>query len=205
MKKTRVTVLTLTSLICLLAGQSAFAGQPVDPSTLNPPPPPEYNPVCEKDGSQTICTLQFSDPPFAGGTGVICGSGVSAYEVLQYQNRSVLGHRYYDKNGNLTRRHYREVFDGTLVNPLSHVALSYSGGDTHLHRLTTPGDIDSGTDAITGAVKIFLRDGGTFPWDIGRIVDSNQGILAESGQHPFLDYFVFGDTTALQPLCEALQ
>jgi len=40
------------------------------PSTLNPPPPPQFNPVCEKVSGGTICTVQFSDPPFAGGSGV---------------------------------------------------------------------------------------------------------------------------------------
>jgi len=182
-----------------------FAGESVDPSTLKPPPPPQFNPVCEKDGNQTICTVQFSDPPFAGGSGVICGSGANAYEVFQFQNRSVQGRRYYERNGNLTRRHFREVFDGTLTNPLSHTSLSFSGGDTHLHDLAVPGDINTGTEATTGSVRIFLRNGGTFPIDIGRILDSDHGILSESGQHPFLDYFVFGDTTALQPLCDALK
>src|SRR6266478_8642692 len=93
---------------------AVFAGESVDPSTLNPPPPPQFNPVCEKDGSQTICTVQFSDPPFAGGSGVICGTGPGAYEVFQFQNRSVAGHRYYDQNGNLTRKIFREVLTGTF-------------------------------------------------------------------------------------------
>ena len=68
MNRIRTTrVLVLGVLICLFVPQFLFAGQPVDPSTLNPPPPPQFNPVCERDGNQTICTVQFSDPPFAGG------------------------------------------------------------------------------------------------------------------------------------------
>ena len=31
------------------------------------------------------------------------------------------------------------------------------------------------------------------------------GLVAESGQHPFFDYFVFGDIAAIQPLSDALQ
>jgi hypothetical protein len=112
--------------------------------------------------------------------------------------------RYYDQNRNLLRRHFREYFEGTFVNPITHTALAYSGSDTHLDDLAVPGDVNTVTQAITGSVRIFLGQGnGTLALDTGRIVDS-QGILAESGQHPFVDYFVFGDTAALQPLCDAL-
>jgi len=184
----------------------AFAKEPVDPTTLNPPPPANFNPVCERVGSGTICDLQFSDPPFAGGSEVICGSGSNTFEPFQYQNRSVRSKRYYDQNGNLLRSHYREYFEGTLVNPITHKALAFSGSDTHLDEEAVPGDVSTVTQAITGSVRIFLGQGnGTLAFDTGRVVVSSQGILAESGQHPFLDYFVFGDTTALQPLCDALQ
>jgi len=137
---------------------------------------------------------------------VTCGSGANTFEPFQYQNRSVRGKRYYDQNGNLLRRHFHEYFEGTFVNPITHKALAYSGSDTHLHDLAVPGEIDTGTEAITGSVRIFLGQGnGTLAIDTGRLVDSDHGILAEKGQHPFFDYFVFGDTAALQPLCDALQ
>jgi len=61
MKSPNYLHLFLVALIALIvfAPQAMLAGQPVDPSTLNPPPPPEFNPVCEKDGNQTICTVQL--------------------------------------------------------------------------------------------------------------------------------------------------
>lgn len=182
------------------------AGTPVDPSTLNPPPPPQFNPVCQKDGVQTICTVQFSDPPFAGGSGVICTSGGSSYEVFQFQNRSVQGHRYYDANGNLTRRLFHEVDSGTFTNPLNNNAVSFRGRGTTRHDLTTPGDINSGTLVVTGGFRIYAPHAGTVLIDVGRSVNAADGtLIRESGQHPIQDYFVFGDTAALQPLCEALQ
>src|SRR5213080_4117630 len=152
--------LVLGFLIGLSVPRLLFAGQPVDPSTLNPPPNP-LTTVCEKDGNQTICTLQFSDPPFAGGSGVICGTGPTAYEVFQFQNRSVIGKRYYDQNGNLTRRHFREILSGTFSNPQNNAAVSFSGQDTHLHYLATPGDVSSGTDIVTGSFRVYLRHGGS--------------------------------------------
>jgi hypothetical protein len=193
-------------LVCSFLSQPVFAGVPVDPSTLNPPPPPQFNPVCEKAGNQTICTVQFSDPPFAGGSGVICGSGPNAYEVFQFQNRSVVGHRYYDANGNLTRRHFNEVDTGTLSNPISHTAVSFSGRGNTLHDLSIPGDITSGTQTLTGSFRVYLPHGGTVILEAGRTVASGNGdFIRESGPHPLQDYFVFGDTAAVQPLCDALQ
>jgi len=186
--------------------QSAFGQHPVDPNTLNPPPPPEFNPICKDTGNGTVCTVQFSDPPFAGGSGVICTSGGTTYEVFQFQNRSVLGHRYYDRSGNLLRRHYREVLSGTFSNPLNGAAVSFSGGDTHLHDLAVPGDISSGTEVMTGSFRINKRQGGSVLVDTGRQVVTEDGTLvSESGQHPFNDYFIFGNSEALQPLCDALQ
>ena len=190
----------------LLFVSQAVAHEPVDPSTLNPPPPPEFNPVCERVGGGTICTVTFSDPPFAGGSGVICGSEANSYEVFQFQNRSVIGHRYYDQNGNLTRRHFHEVVSGTVTNPLNHTALSYNGNGNTLHDLSTPGDIASGAVVFTGTVRVFKPHGGSVFFESGRTVSAagDGTFIRESGPHPLLDYFVFGDTSGIQPLCDAL-
>jgi hypothetical protein len=199
----------ITGIIALLVfpllPQLAFAGQPVGPSTLNPPLAARTNPVCERDGSQIICTLQFTDPPFAGGSGVICGNGANSYEVLEFENRSVVGKRYYDQNGNLTRRHFREILSGTFTNPLNHVAVSFDGNDTRLHDLIVPGDVSTGTIQVTGHFRVFVPHGGTVIFEAGRTIETPDNLISESGPHPFNDYFVFGDTAALQPLCDALQ
>ena len=195
------------ALSILFAERSASADdRSVDPSTLNPPPPPQFNPVCERVGSGTICTVQFSDPPFAGGIGIVCGTGANSYEVFQFQNRSVTGKRYYDQNGNLTRRHFNEVDTGTLSNPLNHKAVSFIGRGTTLHDLSTPGDINSGTLVLTGNFRVYRADGGTVTLEAGRTINTGTGdFIRESGPHPFQDYFVFGDTAAVQSLCDALQ
>lgn len=177
----------------------------VDPSTLNPPPPPAFNPICEKSGFGTLCTVNFSDPPFAGDSGLACGSGANAFEVFQFSTRSVQGKRYYDQNGNLLKRHFREYLTGTFSNPLSNKAVTFSGSVTHVHVLAVPGDNTSGTESLTGGTRIHLQNGGIVLVDAGRATVTEDGtILNESGQHPFDEYFVFGDTTALQPLCDAL-
>src|SRR5205823_4605860 len=82
---------------------------------------------------------------------------VNAYEAFQFQNRSVVGHRYYDQNGNLTRRHFHEVDTGTLTNPTNHVSVFFTGRGTTLHDLSVPGDITSGTQILTGNFRVYCH------------------------------------------------
>jgi hypothetical protein len=51
-----------------------------------------------------------------------------------------------------------------------------------------------------------VPDGGTMLIDAGKVViDESDGmILFEAGQHHFDAYFVYGDTSALQPICDTL-
>jgi hypothetical protein len=200
----RLLLVTLTLLISSTP-RTLFAQHSVDPATLNPPIPPEFNPVCKSVGAGTICTVQFTQVS-AGGSGVICPTAGGTYEVLQTQTRSVEGHRYYDQNGDLTRRLFHEVDTGTFSNPIAHVSVSFSLRGTTLHDLSVPGDINSGTLVMTGSNRVFLPRGGVVVFEAGRIISSGDGtFLSESGPHPFVDYFELGDTAGLQPLCDALR
>ena len=79
--------------------------------------------------------------------------------------------------------------------------------DTILHNLSVPGDVDSGTIRITGLItRAWLPGGGSILLDAGTILeDSATGeLIHEGGPHPFRDYFADGDTSALQPICDAL-
>ena len=202
-------VFAVAALSVLVPQGVVFAGQSVDPATLNPPPPPEFNPICEAVGSGTICHLAFSDPPvLAEGTGIICDSGANSFEVLLSQTRSVEGRRYYDQNRNLTQRHYREVFAGTFMNPLTNAAVPFDQSDTVIHNLAVPGDGNTGTVTITGSIQLHRSDGGIVLIDAGRAflaAGVEWTLIKETGQHPFDAYYVFGDASALQPICDALE
>ena len=103
-------VLVVLAATLVLAAPVA-AREPVDPNTLNPPPPPEFNPSCQRLGGGIVCDLAFSDPPlFDEPSAIIC----DGTELLFSQTRSVVGKRIYDADGNLLRRHFREELDGHL-------------------------------------------------------------------------------------------
>jgi hypothetical protein len=202
----RLGLIGLTALLALVPQAPTLAGAPVDPGTLNPPPPPDFNPVCASAGFGTLCHLAFSDPPVVNDdAGFSCGSGAGAYEVAYSQNRSVEGRRYYDRDNNLTERHYREIFAGSYTNPLTGAIVQFAGDDTVVHKLAVPGDISSGTLTFSGVMHLYLPKGGTVLIDAGRTLNDGFGnFVLDHGPHPFADYFVFGDTAALQPVCDAL-
>jgi hypothetical protein len=186
-----------------LAGPAA-ARTPVDPGTLNPPPPDFFNAQCYLGAGGTVCTLHFSDDPIADEpSGIVCG----ATELVFSQERSVVGKRYYDANGNLVQRHFGEWMSGTYSNPVTGKSLPWVERDTILHNLSVPGDLATGTIKTTGLITRVWQPGrGTVVLDAGTIVEdvATGALLRSSGPHPFRDYFVDGDTSALQPLCDAL-
>jgi hypothetical protein len=198
--------LVLVSLMALAPQATAFAGQSVDPATLNPPIPPEFNPECQAAGFGTLCTVDFVETHTPETTDVICGSGANSFAVVSSDTRTVTGRRYYDGNGNLTQRHFRQVLVGTFTNPLTGASLDYAESTTIIHDLSVPGDLSTGTETFTGSIRLSLPQGGTVLIDAGKVViDASDGtILFEAGQHHFDAYFVYGDTSALQPICDAL-
>jgi hypothetical protein len=179
------------------------AREPVDPNTLNPPPPASFNATCERTGHGILCELAFSDPPLvAEPSGVIC----SGTELLVSQTRDVVGKRFYDADGNLTRRHFREDFAGTITSPSSGITLDWVAHNTIIHNLAVPGDIGSGHTTVTGQQNRIFSAHGTVLLDVGHlVVDEATGeLLRSNGKHAFDDYFINGNTEALTPLCDAI-
>ena len=195
----------LTALFAMLAIPSVVAARtPVDPATLTPPPPPEFNPVRERVGNGIICDIAFSDPSIVDEpSGVVCGTT----ELLFSQDRTVVGKRFYNADGLLLRRHFHEDITGTWTNPDTRAPATYGCGNTILHELTAPGDVTSGLTRSSGSLRTYVQGGGTILHnDAGRLLfDEGTGtVLAQSGQHPFEDYFAHGDLSAVDPLCDAL-
>ena len=187
------------------AAPSAGAGKvSVDPSTLNPPVPAEFNASCFRVGNHISCSLAFSDPDVIDEpSGIVC----DGTELLVTQSRSVVGTRLYDAAGNLLQRHFRESLDGTFTNPDTGLVALWTQHDTVIQNLSIPGDIESGTEHVSGlGTRAWLKGGGTILTDAGTtLFDVNADeVVRVSAHHPFDDFFRLGDTSALAPLCDAL-
>ncbi len=199
-------VITIT-LFAVITPQIVFASQPVDPATLNPPPPPEVNPVCQAVGGGTRCDISYTQTQGPGGSGLICRTGATSFEVVGFDMRTVNGFRVYDQNGNLIQRHFREDLVGWLASPLNGKSLDFVQAGTIIHDLAVPGDINSGTNHISELWKVSLPHGGTVFMDVGLaiILESDGSLIFEAGQHPLDAYFGHGDASAIQPICDALK
>jgi len=182
----------------------ASARTRVDPSTLNSAPPASFNAVCFRDGSHIRCDLAFSDPDVVdASSGIVC----DGTELLVSQSRSVVGKRFYDADGNLLQRHFRESLDGTFSNPDTGLGALWTQHDTVISNLAVPGDTATGTEAVSGLdSRVWLPGGGTILTDAGRfVVDvAADEVVKISAHHPFDEYFRLGDPAALAPLCAAL-
>ena len=170
------------------------------------PPPPDFE-RCHSGGGGTICE---GNVVFAGGiegTGIMCGVGADAFEIFDHNGR-VYEHatRWYDADGNLTRRQIKDAWlDSEWTNPLTGNAVSYRQSNVVTDVLAIPGDLGSARETTTGVVNFIIPGRGAFVRDAGRTVFGSDGTLeSAAGSHVFVDYFVNGDTTALDPICSVL-
>lgn len=192
-------ILAATALVSPVAARGT-----VDPATLNPAPPDFFNAECFAGAGGTVCTLHFSEDPIVDEpSGIVC----DGTELLFSQERSVVGKRYYDAAGNLVQKHFRESLSGTFSNPDTGAYVLWIQHDTVVQNLSKPGNVESGTARSSGLfTRVWRPGGGTILLDVGTVlVDEATGeVLASGGRHPLGDYFERGDTTALQPICDAL-
>jgi hypothetical protein len=200
-----VVAIAAAAMLAMPLASPALARTSVDPSTLNPAPPDFFNAQCYAGAAGTICDLAFADPanPIVDEpSGILC----DGRELLFSQNRFVVGKRFYDADGNLVQRHFREWLSGSLTNPDTGLAVLWNQHDTVTHNLSTPGDLDSGTTKVTGLIsRFFTADRRTVLVDSGTsLVDTATGEIIHSGNtHPIDDYFR-GDASALDAVCAAV-
>lgn len=180
---------------------SALAGQPVT-QTLTPSPPSFY--TCMAVGSGTIChgTISGSEGPEE--TGLICGSGAGAFNAFDAFSFSEVAARYYDQNGNLTKRVRHDQISGVYSNPLTGATVPYIQRETHTDVLGVPGDLSTSTTTHTGVLIYTLPHQGQIALEAGRVIEGEDGIEFRAGPQVFVDYYENGDTSGIQKLCSAL-
>jgi hypothetical protein len=188
----------------MLLGSVAAVGQ-ASAASLTPPPPGFER--CHSAGRQTICEGNVVFGGGIEGTGIMCGFGPDAFEIYD-QSDKVLEHasRWYDEEGNLTRRMIKDSWLGSeWTNPLTGKSVPYRQTNVVTDVLAIPGDPGSARETTTGVVNFIIQGRGAFVRDAGRTVFGFDGTLEfEAGSHVFVDYFVNGDTTALDPICSVL-
>jgi hypothetical protein len=181
----------------------ALAGQPVT-QTLNPPPPAFE--ACKAIGGGTLCQGSRALVEPLGDTGLVCGSGASAFDVYYGDTINQVARRTYDLDGNLTNRYIEEHYTSAMfMNPVTGTTLPVTAHDVISDVLAVPGDGSSATETTTGEIIITLPGQGTLLLNAGRVVQGVADGLTEfvAGPHEFLD-LITGDPTVTQKLCTAL-
>lgn len=189
--------------VALVAHGNAVAGQAIDPLTLNPPANPPY--TCMATGSGAICRkdIPLGDAP--GPSGVLCGSIQTPIELIVADTGSQEATRYYDTAGNLVHATHQNTYVGTYTNPVTGAYLLLDQVTRENIYFAVPGDLNSQTVTFTGSTRVYRPDGGIVVIDAGRDVVLPDGTTEQSsGIHPFDQYYGYGNTAALEPLCAAV-
>lgn len=198
----RFVSVALGAILALSSVTAVVAGQPVS-GALNPQPPDFYS--CRATGDGTICRASTSDTYADEATGIMCGSGPSEIEILDSGTRLVDATRYYDRNGNLTRRARTFAFRGAhLSNPLTGTSIYYKQQNVDRDDLAVPGDFGSATTYAHGVIAITVPGSGAVLLEAGRTVIGPGGnVESQAGRSDVSDYFA-GQTEIVANLCAAL-
>ena len=198
----QVGFLSVSALAMLLWAVAASAASA---ATLTPPP--QSFERCHAAGGQTICEGNLTATNGLEATGIVCGSGPDAFEIYD-DGGTVIEHaaRWYDVNGDLTRRVVKQTWlVSAWTNPQAGTSVTYRQTNVVTDVLAVPGDLGSSTETTTGVVDFILPGSGAIVRDVGKTVFGFDGTLEfQGGSHPFVDYFVDGDTTVFDPICSAL-
>jgi hypothetical protein len=206
-------VVALTFLMARATGASVVnAGGVIDPSTLTPPPP-SFEDCHGGSGSEITCHGALDVQIDPGPTGLICGQGASAFEVWDSgENVHQEATRFYNPAGKLTKRVLLETYmNAAFVNPVTGALVRYTQSNTITDNYSVPGDLASATESTTGNAAIFLVPGdgavvlnaGRTVWVFDPAIDDLR-LVSASGPQAFVQVFVLGDPSVLQPLCDAL-
>jgi hypothetical protein len=188
--------------LLLAPAASAGAGRPC-PQTLNPSPPSFE--TCQTVGGGTIASGSrvVSEGPIDMGPCVTDPS----FDVFDQHTFDQHATRWYDQNGDLTRRHiYDHYTFGQWSNPLAGTVVPYTQTSVENDEYATPGDMTSGTTTFTGENMYRVGTGAPLLFGNGRQVFSNvDGSLIESsGRNDFVLAFNENDRSVFGPICAAL-
>jgi hypothetical protein len=159
-----------------------------------------------RPGVTTACPSRTHRPAtdlnFAGGHHRGEGSGEHSVEPGAEDQYTF----YHDQAGNLTRfTDHMNWSPAQWVNPQSGTALPYTQVDNYDNQLAVPGDFGTTTTTHTGEAIFKPAHNRTIFLNAGRYVFSPDGLDFRAGPQSFLNLFVDGDLSVLEPLCAAMQ
>lgn len=173
----------LFGVLALALPSVSFGGQPVT-QPLNPEPPSFY--TCMAVGNGTICQGSRTEVLTPQFDGVLCPDGNLVYD----QGTDTLNAtRYYDANGNLTRRVLRDKWtDAQFSNPLNpDLAAPYTQETLTTDVLAVPGDFSSATETVRGEGNITIPGYGVVFFYTGRsVTDTNGNTVFQAGPPAWL-------------------
>jgi hypothetical protein len=197
-------IVAVLGALFLVSAPAAHAGEPVDPSTLNPPPPAFED--CRTAGNGIICQGSTNLTPYGPDwTPLVCGTGPTAFNIYDASDGPLrqVATRHYDENRNLvTREVHFETF-GQVSNPLAGTTVRYHAADLTKDVVATPGDLSTTTESQIGSMIFTLPHQGAVAVNAGRVTyDFNGNLEFASAKNPYA--FNLGDMSALGGLCAAL-
>jgi hypothetical protein len=169
----------LWALAIVAAGLIAAAAPAAAATSLNPAPPSWY--TCKPTGGGTICHGTMSFEHFAGFDGT-CPQG---FNILENAHKDETGTRYYDRDGNLTRRVLHDIYPvgnplNVLYNSQTGTSVPYRTDVTETDDLAVPGDFGSATSRFTGnGYTVTLPGGGLLVHDVGQFAFAPDGSILE--------------------------
>lgn len=206
MIKHAISLSSTLALVMLAApgAASAKAGQPC-PSTLNPPPMAFE--TCQTVGGGTIASGSRVVSDGLSDTGITCGAGAGTFDIFNQDTYDQDATRWYDQNGNLTRRHIHDRYtSGQWSNPLSGATVAYTQNNVEVDLLAIAGDLNSATSTFTGETVFHDRTGAPILFGNGRQVTNADGsvLYESSGRNDFTLFVYENDPAAIDPICAAL-
>lgn len=202
-----VAVMLAVPMALAAPGAATAGGQSVDPSTLNPPIPPDHgNPVCAWQGERIVCHSTVPQPHDLGtfDSVIDCGSAQLSQTVHWTLVRGVA---IYNADRNIVELIYVDTYTGSFSNPANGKSAPWTQQDVADYVFTTPGNNDVGTLTLTELQQVRRSTGGpVILTDAGTEMFSlpDYARLKSIGHHPIDDYFYAGDATGIAPLCAAL-
>jgi hypothetical protein len=137
-------------------------------------------------------------------TGIVCGSGATAFDIFDSATVTRTDTNFFDNNGNFIRTLRHETSVGQLSNPLTRATLDYQAETNTTFVFATPqGDILTSR----GEMNVTAPGHGVVLQNAGLLIDilgpDSETFIAR-GPHEELDYFLQGNAALVQKLCAVL-